>query len=328
MKKLKHSLQASNRYFLLATLAASAILFSGCDPRLAVYKLIVGQQEHYVNPPGYAGSELTKLAGRVYTFRWTWYRNIVIDTDEGLVLVDPFNEEAAADLKKHLEREFPGKPVHTLIYTHYHLDHTLGGAVLAPRNVVAHELCPGYWANLPAERAAGVLPATKLIKGDQTLKIGGVEIRLVYLGKSHTDTLYAVYLPAEKILHTADIGLIRTIPPLGGPDYYVPGAFKAYEKLLALDFDTYVPSHFGIGKKDDLRDAQGFLIFVRERCREAIRKYGKANGTGLPAGGEDLQAAFEHVYVPLEAKYGDWHGFDQQTLMLIINHIVGEGLGF
>ena len=64
----------------------------------------------------------------------------------------------------------------------------------------------------------------------------------------HTDTLYAVYLPNERLLWTADFALVRTILPIGGPDYYFPGAVKAMERLAALDFDTFVPSHSGYGK--------------------------------------------------------------------------------
>jgi glyoxylase-like metal-dependent hydrolase (beta-lactamase superfamily II) len=49
------------------------------------------------------------------------------------------------------------------------------------------------------------------------------------------------------LLWTADFALVRTILPIGGPDYYFPGAVKAMERLAALDFDTFVPSHFGYG---------------------------------------------------------------------------------
>lgn len=324
MKRIDYMTRRATWLFVISLF----ILATGCDPRGAIYRLIVGQQENYMSAEGYAGDELEKLTDRVYSYRWTWYRNIVIDTDEGLVVVDPFNADAAGDLKKRLDADFPGRPVHSLIYTHYHLDHTSGGAVLAPQNVIAHEKCPQYWSDLPPERTRAVLPPTQLVAGDRTLRIGGVEIRLLYLGKTHTDTLFAVYLPDEKVLHTADFGLIRTLPPLGGPDYYIPGALKAYDRLLALDFDYYVPSHFGRGDKDDLREARDFMVFLRERCREAIRKYGKADGTGLPRAGDDLTAAFDHVYEPMKAKYGDWHGFDEQILMSIIRHIVGEGLGY
>ena len=55
--------------------------------------------------------ELTKVTDRVYTFRWTWDRSIVILTDEGVVVFDPFNREAAKILAADLERIAPGKPV-------------------------------------------------------------------------------------------------------------------------------------------------------------------------------------------------------------------------
>ena len=45
-----------------------------------------------------------------------------------------------------------------------------------------------------------MLPPTRLIAGDTVLTIGGVEIRALYMGLSHTDTLYAFHLPAERLV--------------------------------------------------------------------------------------------------------------------------------
>lgn len=35
--------------------------------------------ESYFGPEEYDGTELVKLTDHVYTYRWTWYRSIVID---------------------------------------------------------------------------------------------------------------------------------------------------------------------------------------------------------------------------------------------------------
>jgi glyoxylase-like metal-dependent hydrolase (beta-lactamase superfamily II) len=235
---------------------ASSLFLASCDPKKMIMRTAVGDLADYFGTSDLDGEELVKLTEHVYTYRWTWYRSVVIDTDDGLFITDPFNEEAVAALKSKLQEAGLTKPVHTLFYSHYHLDHTEGGAGLEPREVIAHAKSPTYWADLDASR---VLAPTKLIEGDQTLRIGGVNIELLYLGKTHTDTLYAVYLPDEKVLWTADFVLVRTFIPLGGPDYYFPGAIKAMDRLAALDFDTFVPSHFGYGTKKDFVEYVDFV---------------------------------------------------------------------
>ena len=308
-------------YVLLGTGLIAALLISSCNPKRMIMKIAVGDLANYFGPEEYDGTELVKLTDRVYTYRWTWYRSIVIDTDEGLVITDPFNAEAAAALKKHLQEMGLTKPVHTLFYSHYHLDHTEGGATLEPEQIVAHEKCPAYWSNIDASR---VLAPTKLIEGDQTLMIGGVEIQLLYLGKTHTDTLYAVYLPKERLLWTADFALVRTILPIGGPDYYFPGAIKAMERLAALEFDTFVPSHFGYGKKQDLVDYVAFLKHLQDLGVRSMEKFGRE----VPRDRETLQNAFDFYYDDLEESYGDWHGFDQNVLFVISRTSTGVRLGY
>jgi glyoxylase-like metal-dependent hydrolase (beta-lactamase superfamily II) len=306
-------------------LVAALIIAScaSCNPRDFLLEQIVGQQEKYFQTGG-SDTEFTKLTDRVYTFRWTWYRNLIVRTDAGLIATDPFNRVAARELKTYLDRTFPGVPIHTLVYTHYHLDHTRGGAALAPRAVIAHEKCPQYWRDTAPP---DVLAPTRLISGDEVLHVGGVELRLLYLGKSHTDTLYALYLPDERVLFTADFGLVRTIPPLGVPDIYFPGMMAAMERVSQLDFDIFVPSHFGTGHKADFLAYVDYLKTVQRLVREAGERYGGEDGT-FARDAATLRKSFRHVYQPLKAQYGGWHGFDEQIFLQIVTRSVGDRLGY
>ncbi len=180
------------------------VALCACSPKVFVMRKIIGSTANYTHFDSPKESELEQVTEGVYTFRWTWYRNLIVETSEGLVVTDPFNVRAATLMKAALAARFPGKPIHTLIYSHYHLDHVRGGAVLAPLHVIAHVKCPQYWARVDA---SDVLPPTELISGDQTRVIGGVRFDLLYLDDTHTDTLYAVHLPDKSVLHTADFGL-------------------------------------------------------------------------------------------------------------------------
>jgi glyoxylase-like metal-dependent hydrolase (beta-lactamase superfamily II) len=306
-------------------LAASlACITLGCNLReLAVDKAVAEQVNFIPDPDHLAGSDLQKVTDRVYTFRWTWDRSIVVFTNDGIVVTDPFNKEAATALKAALDKLAPGRPIHTMFYSHYHLDHVVGGAILNPEHVVAHAKCPEYWNDLRDEPGIDdILKPTQLIEGDQKITIGGVEFDLLYLGHAHTDTLYAFYLPGEKLLHTVDMGLVRTVFPIGGPDMYMPGVIKQMDRLAALDFDAYVPSHFGYGKKIDYLEALEFTKTVRRLSLEAVAKY------GVPTTADDWVTGYHYVYDPLKAKYGSYHGFNEEALFVVSRAVSGAILGY
>jgi glyoxylase-like metal-dependent hydrolase (beta-lactamase superfamily II) len=79
-------------------------------------------------PPGRA---ITHVKGDVYRANnGGWYVGI-LDTPEGLLLVDTLNVPFAQWLKPELARKFPGKVVKYVILSHSHWDHTEGGKVFA-----------------------------------------------------------------------------------------------------------------------------------------------------------------------------------------------------
>lgn len=317
---MKKSLAWTVSALVAVSLAGCGGLNNALSHSPFVLKTVMGTVDPYFHGPGIDGSRFEKLTEKVYTYQWNWYRNVVIVTDAGLVVIDPMNAEMSAALRKEFDRAFPGRKVHTLIYSHYHLDHAGGGAVLAPTNVIAHEKCPTYWKDLDR---TNVLEPTRFIAGDTTLNIGGVEIRALYMGLSHTDTLYAFHIPSERLVFTADLGLVKTMAPDGVPDRYAPGYLAAMNKIIGIDFDTFVPSHFGYGVKKDLIEWRDMMEDGRRLAREAIRTSGSV---GLRD--EQMGRYFNAVYYPMREKYGQWHGFDQMFVLNIVRDIIGEAIGY
>ncbi len=315
---------------IMLTTAITAIFISGCSqvvPKTVVkssfvLKTVVKTVDPYFHGEGIDGTKFEKVANNIYTFRWNWYRNLIIDTDAGLVVIDPMNPKMSAALKQELQNHFPNKKVHTLIYSHYHLDHTSGGALLSPKNVIAHVKSQQYWNDVPHPQ---VLAPTRTISGDTILNIGGVEIRALYLGLSHTDTLYAFHIPSARLVFTADVGLVKTAPPVGVPDKYAPGYLKAMNRIIKIDFDTFIPSHFGYGTKQDLIDWRDMMEDGRRFARQAIQKIGTP---GANTGKYQMGNYFDAVYYPMRKKYGKWHGFNQMFVLNFVRDIVGESLGY
>ena len=112
----------SRRFVVLAAFALAS-----CSPKTFILKKGAESAAPYFVDGEKEKTSFEKLTAHVYTFRWTWYRNVAIDTDEGWVVVDPFNPEAAKAEMAYLKKTEPNKKVRLLIYSHYHLDHTRGG---------------------------------------------------------------------------------------------------------------------------------------------------------------------------------------------------------
>jgi glyoxylase-like metal-dependent hydrolase (beta-lactamase superfamily II) len=177
-----------------------------------------------------------------------------------------------------------------------------------------------YWSAVEHD---GVLAPTDYLSGDTVLTIGGVEIRALYLGLSHTDTLYAFHFPSERLIFTADLGLVKTVAPDGVPDRYAPGYLAAMNRIIGIDFDLFVPSHFGYGTKKDLVDWRDMTEEGRRLARAAIRKHGSP---GIRD--DQMKGYFDTVYPAMREKYSEWHGFSEMFVLNVVRDVVGESLGY
>ena len=61
---------------------------------------------------------------------------------------------------------------------------------------------------------------------------------------------------------------------------------------------------------------------VRRLSLEALAKY------GLPKTEAGLLAGYHYVYDPLKAKYGSYHGFDEEALFVVSRGFSGVFLGY
>jgi glyoxylase-like metal-dependent hydrolase (beta-lactamase superfamily II) len=101
-------------------------------------------------------------------------------------------------------------------------------------------------------------PPTLTVADHLTVFRGEREIRILYLGRGHSDTDLMVYLPKEKIVATGDF---FEGPATGALNFGFHDEWAInLEKLKALDFETVVPGHGEPFKgKDQISYFQAFL---------------------------------------------------------------------
>jgi glyoxylase-like metal-dependent hydrolase (beta-lactamase superfamily II) len=109
---------------------------------------------------------------------------------------------------------------------------------------------------------------------EATLYLGGKEIRLRYLGPSHTDGDLAVYFPEWKTVCLGDMMAGSTQQNDTNPyvDYENGGTLKAWpaslDRALAFDVTEVVPGHGPIVGRDGLIAHRDKLIAIGKSLTE------------------------------------------------------------
>jgi alkyl sulfatase BDS1-like metallo-beta-lactamase superfamily hydrolase len=227
-----------------------------------------------------------------------------VRTDAGLVLVDTGSRETASQTFAALRR-WDDSPVHTVIYTHGHIDHSWGARLLdreadareiarprivAHRNVhnrfdrydATHELNslvmgrqfnqPGY--TFPKEHRR----PDQVYDDHFALMVGGVRIELFH-GRGETDDATFVWLPEQRILVSGDF-VIWVFPNAGNPrkvQRFAPDWAAALRRMEALKPAVLIPGHgpviFGEARAAQvLRDGAEVLESLTRQTLELMNK--------------------------------------------------------
>jgi len=264
---------------------------------------------------------LEPVTANVYSFRVGFNRGLVVDSDAGIAVFDTFNPEFAAALKSVIAERFPGKHVQWVFYSHHHFDHIRGAQVLEPAHIVGHHEINATLDDWP--HAADIARVTDPINGDTEMMLGSTRVQLLFMPRSHSLSLYGIYLPEHDVVFAPDMMFVRTMPPFGFPDWYYPGYIKALDRLIALDAAHYVPSHFDNGGHADLVDYRNMMVSFRDTIATGLSRYGYD-----AASGDTLRKVFDEAYPVLRERYGEWHGFDAMFVPHFGGQAGGTYLGF
>ncbi|MGF1468133.1 MAG: hypothetical protein ACFCGT_18590 [Sandaracinaceae bacterium] len=88
-----------------------------------------------------------------------------------------------------------------------------------------------------------------------------------------TSALDAVHLPEQGVLYAADTVAVRALLPAGGVSIFMPDYLAALERLEQLDFEVFVPGHFGWGTKADFVEAAQMQRDSWSWIREALERF-------------------------------------------------------
>jgi glyoxylase-like metal-dependent hydrolase (beta-lactamase superfamily II) len=242
---------------------------------------------------------------------------IIIGDDAVLVADTQATPVMAQDVIRRI-REVTDKPIKYVLLTHYHAVRVLGASAYKPDHVIAsqdtydlivergeHDM-KSEIERFPrlfnaVESVPGLTWPTLTFKGEMTLHLGKLEVKIMQLGRGHTKGDTVVWLPQEKVLLSGDLVEFGATPYAG--DAYFQDWPATLDAIAELKPEKLVPGR-GAALKTPAEVAEGLAgtrAFVSELFKQV--KSGAAEG-------KDLNAIYKATYAELKPKFGDWVIFD------------------
>ena len=182
------------------------------------------------------------------------YTSLAIDMGDHILVVESGqSDQRGLAVMAAAKQAIPGKPIRFVVNSHPHFDHASGlaaavaeGATILTHNnnePVLERLLAGPRTLMGDSLSKVTNRRTNVVEGvgDRDVRKGsnGKVVELHRIPNEHADGLLAVYLPAEKVLWTADITIVMPNPAQAG---VVRDANTALTRL-SLDYNAWIPAH-------------------------------------------------------------------------------------
>lgn len=211
---------------------------------------------------------IEKVKGNVYRFSAGHYHSVFMVTERGIFVTDPINADAAAYLIKELNERFE-QPVKYLAYSHNHVDHALGGDVIAKDKVevIAHEYADEdlRWTQTPT-----ALP-TITFNDELTVKLGEHSVEMKYYGPNNGRGSVSMRFMPENVLFVADWIVLDRMPYQTLPGYDIHGMIRSTKAVLEeKPFDVFVGAHAEMGTGKDVERYLSYLEALYAEVRDGM----------------------------------------------------------
>lgn len=227
---------------------------------------------------------IEQVKNNVYRFSYEHYHAAFMVTDEGIVVTDPINDQAATWLKSELAKRFD-VPVRYMVYSHNHVDHIMGGTVFDSNEVtvVAHQFAAQdlEWTRVPT-----AMP--ELTFSDElTLKLGDSSVELRYRGPNNgRGNISMRFMPAN-VMYVVDWVVLGRMMYKDLPGYDIHGVIASTEELLnSQPFDRFLGGHGAAGTQEDV---EAYLAYTKALYNAVL--------DGILAG-KELDVLQEEIQLP------------------------------
>ena len=261
----------------------------------------------------------TKLSDNAYAYTAEGDPNtgIIIGDDAVMVIDTQATPVMAQDVIRRI-REVTDKPIKYVVMSHYHAVRVLGASAYQAQHIIASQDTRDLIVERGAQdmkseierfprlfQAVGTIPGltwpTITFKGEMTLWLGSLEVKLMQVGRGHTKGDTIAWLPQQKILFSGDLVEFDATPYAG--DAYFSDWPQTLDNLAAMNPLALVPGRGAALTTPAMVQAglAGTRAFVSDLY---------ANVKAGAAAGKDLHAIYKDTHAAMKPKYGNWVIFD------------------
>lgn len=208
---------------------------------------------------------IEQVSKHVYRFGSDGHFGAYILTSDGIIVVD--GDQCTSGTTQWLKSELAKRhnvPVRYVILSHDHQTHICNTQLFSDTAVaIGHS---NLRPHLIREKRVAAVPQ---ITFDESidLHLGGVRVKLLYFGPTHSDNLIQVHIPQDRVLVAIDTAQGKGLFP-DLRDMEVDNMLKTLRALALLDeVDVVLSGHGEIRRnpKDFFMDTHRFIATLRER---------------------------------------------------------------
>jgi glyoxylase-like metal-dependent hydrolase (beta-lactamase superfamily II) len=197
-----------------------------------------------------------------------------------------------------------------VVATHFHSEHTLGESAFPPsakviraralqQDIDEFGIQPNFAtrsaANAELMKDATFRRADELFDNEKTLDLGGVRVRLLWYGGTHTNGDTLIFVEGDNVLFAGDVIMNRRFLAFSARSS-VQAWLRSLEGAARLRPVRIVPSHGEMGDGSLMEADRNYLETLQSRVRELKRE------------GKTVEQVADTVTTEFRAKYPDWAG--------------------
>jgi glyoxylase-like metal-dependent hydrolase (beta-lactamase superfamily II) len=184
----------------------------------------------------------------------------IIIGSTGVLVVDPFQNEALANLLFETVKTVTDQPIRYVVNTHYHFDHTGGnpGALKQNIPIIGRGPIREFMLEKNRQMDPNPTPPTMIVNGKSDLWLGDRQVQLREFEGHSGGTDLIVYVPDQDVLMGGDLLFHQRIP------YVADGNLKRWQDSLAALISEYptakmMPGHGPMGDRTAIESLQGYF---------------------------------------------------------------------
>lgn len=184
---------------------------------------------------------------------------VVVGSD-GVLVLDPFQNEALANLLVSTVATLTDQSIRYVVNTHYHFDHSGGNAGVKSLElpILGRGPIREFMLTRNQEMDPNVTPPNLVVNGNQEIWLGDRQVQLMEFDGHSGGTDLVAYIPDADVLVAGDLLFSARIPYLGDGNIRV---WQDNLEQLIGDYGTakVVPGHGPVGDRTTLIAQQAYL---------------------------------------------------------------------